>query len=80
THVPNSTPPLGANQLCKVDREKNLARMYPRATKSLQEDPPLLDQSALHRIQARIVNSSGEACDFGPGSEGGIEIRCRIEG
>ncbi|CUS07346.1 unnamed protein product [Tuber aestivum] len=38
------------------------------------------DQSTLQWIQARILYSGGEAWEFGPGSEGGIEVRCRIEG
>ncbi|PWW73339.1 hypothetical protein C7212DRAFT_284873 [Tuber magnatum] len=36
------------------------------------------DKSVLQRIQGRMLYSGGEGWGFGPGSEGGIEIRCRI--
>ncbi|CAZ84567.1 unnamed protein product [Tuber melanosporum] len=38
------------------------------------------DESALQKIQGRILYSGGEAWEFGPGSEGGIEIRFRVGG
>ncbi|PUU78089.1 hypothetical protein B9Z19DRAFT_984235 [Tuber borchii] len=38
------------------------------------------DESVLQKIQGQILYSGGETWEFGPGSEGGIEIRSRIGG
>jgi len=38
------------------------------------------DESVLQKIQGQILYSGGEAWEFGPGSEGGIEVRPRIGG
>ena len=38
------------------------------------------DESVLQNIQGQILYSGGETWEFGPGSEGGIEIRSRIGG
>ena len=38
------------------------------------------DESVLQKIQGQILYSGGDTWEFGPGSEGGIEIRSRIGG